>query len=1003
MRVEVVNTDQIKLIPVDQADRAILDRWAKTPHRVPRFASSALVDGKTEAVTMTWHGHEAGGHWRGTTESALESAATDPCLSACDERPQSHGPCLGCYARSIGFPRAADKGVGCQVCVDRDGPQAGCMACFLTGANEELRTKLAEIRVDRNDIVEKLVKARDSLDLAREHIDRLSEEKRKLEDVNRGLAAKLSYERSRCEHDLDQLRGNLDASAQAREEAHAERGDLMQQLVAARDELERARADLTTERGLGKEAARRIGDELNATRDEKASAVDDLRAARIATDAVEGSLRAVRAQLAGARSNAEEATAALKAEQDGQAEFRAVLAKRDAEISEAHGERDRAVVGETDAVNALREARDELDRLNRLGLERSVGFNAELEGLREELKADQETARQMAGKLNAANAGADVLKGRITGLSDRCAELTSERDRALKEAHVRTLSDCPECVERAKGLQRSPGCLVCFWVKNLRAANESMSKSLTAARDDLKERDDLRAGAALDREHIGRLSANGIEVREVLSEVRAELQAEQDAARQLSGKLAEATRSNESAAAIATGLRDELKAARIERDERVGRVGFLEANCVFQTKRANAAEDERELDPEALQSYRDRFARTADDEAPADTLGQVCEAAAAKLPEPARFCQGCGQGAATPDLDVDRPGGPCTDPFHYTGPPPIPPVNPVTGRRDGLYIDPGWVTGEAGIRQPSEQPADLVSSEDSTGAVRVEGQIRAVADELARMLIDKNRAYGNSALAPRRVFSTADTLEQLAVRMDDKISRIANAEGAYDEDARLDLMGYLMLDRIKRQDPEPVGPPRRMEGCRGCGHHIAKGRVWCDTCRKQRTGRPADDFADDEASEPGVPCPTCSPGTVCQDCRSSSCVKCGNNHPAPDLYYPGSGQCKYCQADRDRIVAEAQARARHDRAGEEPERRLARGETVLTELDLDDLPEYSSSLPTGTTAGKRWKRRTRGGDWLVGEYVKRADQIGIDWAWAVAAPGSPHRAPDRKRAEGGNE
>lgn len=31
---------------------------------------------------------------------------------------------------------------------------------------------------------------------------------------------------------------------------------------------------------------------------------------------------------------------------------------------------------------------------------------------------------------------------------------------------------------------------------------------------------------------------------------------------------------------------------------------------------------------------------------------------------------------------------------------------------------------------------------------------------------------------------------------------------------------------------------------------------------------------------------------------------------------------------------------------------------LLTEEELDALPEYSSSIPTGTTIGKRWKRRT---------------------------------------------
>ena len=39
---------------------------------------------------------------------------------------------------------------------------------------------------------------------------------------------------------------------------------------------------------------------------------------------------------------------------------------------------------------------------------------------------------------------------------------------------------------------------------------------------------------------------------------------------------------------------------------------------------------------------------------------------------------------------------------------------------------------------------------------------------IAEMLIEKNRAYGNSALQPVRVFSKASSEEQLLVRIDDK-------------------------------------------------------------------------------------------------------------------------------------------------------------------------------------------------------------------------------------------
>lgn len=73
------------------------------------------------------------------------------------------------------------------------------------------------------------------------------------------------------------------------------------------------------------------------------------------------------------------------------------------------------------------------------------------------------------------------------------------------------------------------------------------------------------------------------------------------------------------------------------------------------------------------------------------------------------------------------------------------------------------------------------------------------------MLLIKNAKYGNSALEPKRIFSTINVIEQLNVRMDDKLSRIANAAENNlndDEDAELDLIGYLILKRIVKKKLE---------------------------------------------------------------------------------------------------------------------------------------------------------------------------------------------------------
>lgn len=69
---------------------------------------------------------------------------------------------------------------------------------------------------------------------------------------------------------------------------------------------------------------------------------------------------------------------------------------------------------------------------------------------------------------------------------------------------------------------------------------------------------------------------------------------------------------------------------------------------------------------------------------------------------------------------------------------------------------------------------------------------------IAEMLIEKNAAYGNSALEPVRVFSKASPTEQILVRLDDKLSRLARGSSA-GEDVVLDLMGYLVLLRLAQK------------------------------------------------------------------------------------------------------------------------------------------------------------------------------------------------------------
>ena len=64
------------------------------------------------------------------------------------------------------------------------------------------------------------------------------------------------------------------------------------------------------------------------------------------------------------------------------------------------------------------------------------------------------------------------------------------------------------------------------------------------------------------------------------------------------------------------------------------------------------------------------------------------------------------------------------------------------------------------------------------------------------MLLDKNRKYGDSALDPVNIFFKGTAEDALRVRMDDKLSRIANQQPDEDEDALDDLIGYLILYKV---------------------------------------------------------------------------------------------------------------------------------------------------------------------------------------------------------------
>lgn len=80
-----------------------------------------------------------------------------------------------------------------------------------------------------------------------------------------------------------------------------------------------------------------------------------------------------------------------------------------------------------------------------------------------------------------------------------------------------------------------------------------------------------------------------------------------------------------------------------------------------------------------------------------------------------------------------------------------------------------------------------------------QNDIVKVCSDISIMLQEKNIAYGDSALDPVRIFSKANAIEQLLVRIDDKLSRFARGTDYPGDNDIDDLIGYLVLLKIAKE------------------------------------------------------------------------------------------------------------------------------------------------------------------------------------------------------------
>lgn len=113
-------------------------------------------------------------------------------------------------------------------------------------------------------------------------------------------------------------------------------------------------------------------------------------------------------------------------------------------------------------------------------------------------------------------------------------------------------------------------------------------------------------------------------------------------------------------------------------------------------------------------------------------------------------------------------------------------IEDITGFRDGVLDR---------IEELSQKKtAILIKKQQRKKKMEFELGITKVLDDTKKMLLEKNKKYGNSATDPVRIFSKADRIEQIKVRIDDKLSRIVRSSNAEDdEDVRRDLIGYFVI------------------------------------------------------------------------------------------------------------------------------------------------------------------------------------------------------------------
>ena len=120
-------------------------------------------------------------------------------------------------------------------------------------------------------------------------------------------------------------------------------------------------------------------------------------------------------------------------------------------------------------------------------------------------------------------------------------------------------------------------------------------------------------------------------------------------------------------------------------------------------------------------------------------------------------------------------------------------------------------------------------------------EIVRICDEIKELLLQKNRKYGDSAINPCRVLSKSSPVEQILVRLDDKLNRISQGAGLIgdDEDVINDIIGYFVLLKIalgRSEDAVAVEQPDTILLTEGLADQISYSAYLTDNLWDDTTG-----------------------------------------------------------------------------------------------------------------------------------------------------------------------